>query len=372
MREPARLWVQVTKYPKYACADDPGCGIVSPERPTSLVEGNRYDTSVAAAIIEAKWAIYLPIYRQQDLFASSGWTPSRSTLLNLICQSEFVLQPLADYMTQLVKQDVGIGLDETSCRMLLPKDIPPIIPGDLKSKRLAEKVTEARRKGEKSVLGKMWAYSGLHHAPYNIFDFRVSRHRDGPEEFLKTSRCKVQADCFSGNLSVVLQSDGRLEFVACWSHARRKVEAATTYTEQADRLLELIQALYDIETRAKEMSWQDRGALRQRESTVVLSAIKKLLDSPALNDLLPKSDFAEAVQYLRNHWDALNAYVTDGRIPADNNLVEYLMRQVALGRKAWRAPDVPSRTSGRSLSRDALLAMFEEPWPSGRPSVSRE
>ena len=219
--------------------------------------------------------------------------------------------------------------------MRLSKEIPEIIPGDAKSKRLAEKVAEARRKGQKSLLGKMWAYSGLHHAPYNIFDFRVSRHRDGPEEFLKTSRCKVQADCFSGNLSVVLNSDERLEFVACWSHARRKVEAATTYTDHADRLLQLIQALYDIETRAKEMSWQDRGALRQRESTVVLAAIKKMLDSPALNDLLPKSDFAEAVQYIRNHWDALNAYVTDGRIPIDNNLVEHLMKQVALGRKAW-------------------------------------
>ena len=73
-------------------------------------EGDRYDTSIAATVIEAKWAIYLPIYRQQDLFASSGWTPSRSTLLNLIRQAEFVLESLADYMTQLVRQDMGIGL----------------------------------------------------------------------------------------------------------------------------------------------------------------------------------------------------------------------------------------------------------------------
>lgn len=51
--------------------------------------------------------------------------------------------------------------------------------------------------------------------------------------------------------------------------------------------------------------------------------------------MLPKSDFAEAVQYIRNHWEALNAYVYDGRIPIDNNQVEQLMKQVALGRKAW-------------------------------------
>jgi transposase len=335
MRDPPRLWVLRKKYPKYACPTDPSCGIASPERPTSLVEGNRYDTSIAAAVIEAKWAIYLPIYRQQDLFASSGWTPSRSTLLNLIRQSQFVMEPLANYMTKLVQQDIGIGLDETSCRMLLPKDIPRVIPGDSKSMRLAEKVAEARAAGKKSLVGKMWAYSGLCEAPYNIFDFRVSRHRDGPDEFLKTSRCKVQGDCFSGNTSVVLQSDGRLEFVACWSHARRKVEAATSYEKEANQLLRMIQALYDIETRAKDMNWKEREELRVRESSVVLTGIKKWLDNPAMYRILPKSDFAEAVRYIRNHWAALNMFVRDGRIPIDNNDVEQLMKQVALGRKAW-------------------------------------
>ncbi len=335
MRDPPRLWVLRKKYPKYACPTDPSCGISSPERPTSLVEGNRYDTSIAAAVIEAKWAIYLPIYRQQDLFASSGWTPSRSTLLNLISQSQFVMEPLADYMTKLVQQDMGIGLDETSCRMLLPKDIPQAIPGNAKSRRLAEKVAEVRAAGKKSLLGKMWVYSGLYDAPYNIFDFRVSRHRDGPDEFLRTSRCKVQGDCFSGNTSVVLQSDGRLEFVACWSHARRKVEAATSYQKEANQLLRIIQALYDIETRAKEMHWKQREQLRARESSIVLAGIKKWLASPVLNRVLPKSDFAEAVRYIRNHWVALNVFVSDGRIPIDNNYVEQLMKQVALGRKAW-------------------------------------
>ncbi len=130
MREPARLWVQRTKYPKFACLSSPKCGIASPERPTSLVEGNRYDTSIAAAIIEAKWTIYLPIYRQQDVFASSGWTPSRSTLLNLISQTQFVMSPLFEYMVKSVQRDICIGLDDTSCRMLMPKDIPDVIAGD--------------------------------------------------------------------------------------------------------------------------------------------------------------------------------------------------------------------------------------------------
>jgi len=335
VREPPKLYVILTKYPKLACSGNPQCGIASPERPTSLVEGNRYSPSIAAAIIEAKWANYLPIYRLQDIFASSGWTPSRSTLLNLITQAAFVVSPLVAYMTRRVQQDIGVGLDDTSCRMLLPKEIPQIIPGDAKSKRLAEKVAEARAAGKDSLLAKMWVYSGLHDARYNIFDFRVSRHRDGPNDFFMSSRCKVQGDCFSGNTSVVIHSDQRLEFLACWAHARRKVVEASTYQAEADTLLHMLQALYDIETRAAEMTWQQRQQLRSRESSVVLAAIKKWLDSPVVADILPKSDFAKAIGYLRNHWQALNAYVHDGRIPIDNNRVEQLMKQVALGRKAW-------------------------------------
>jgi transposase len=334
-RVPAELYVEVVKYPKFVCDGEAKCGVVSPERPTGLVEGNRYDTSVAAAVIEAKWSHYMPIYRQQDIFAGSGWIPSRSTLQNLVSNSVFVITPFMDHMRRRAQGDTAVGIDETSCRMLLPREDPPVIPGDLKNQRLREKIQETRDKGEDSLLAKMWVYSGLDSAPYNIFDFRVSRHRDGPDEFFASSRCKVQGDCFSGNLSVVIQSDERLEFVACWSHARRKVVDAVTYKAEAETLLGMIQALYDIETRGKELSWQDREALRQRESIPVLDTIRKWLDSLAMREILPKSDFAEAVRYINNHWEALTVYARDGHIPIDNNQVEQLMKQVALGRKAW-------------------------------------
>ena len=333
--ESPKAYVEVRRYPKFACEADRKCGVASPERPTGLVEGNRYSPSVAAAVIDYKWGQYVPIYRQQDIFAASGWTPRRSTLLNLVTAVEFAVDPFIAYMTDQVQQDIGVGIDETSCRMLLPQVAPGVDPQDPKSVRLAEKVREARAKKEKSVLAKMWVYSGLHRAPYNIFDFRVSRHRDGPDEFFRNSRCKVQGDCFSGNTSVVLHSAGRLEFVACWSHARRKVVEASTYSEQSEQLLGMIQALYDIETRATELPYQERQRLRARESTVILASIRKWIDSPVVADVLPKSDFAEALRYIRNHWAALNAYVEDGRVPIDNNSVEQLMKQVALGRKAW-------------------------------------
>jgi len=45
-------------------------------------------------------------------------------------------------------------------------------------------MSEAVEKLPKFLDAKMWAYSGSEDRPYDIFDFRVSRDRDGPAGFL--------------------------------------------------------------------------------------------------------------------------------------------------------------------------------------------
>ena len=70
--ERPKLKVRVTLIPKFACVKSPECGVTEAIRPEGLVEGNRYDTSVAAEIVADKFSYHLPIYRQQDLFAGSG------------------------------------------------------------------------------------------------------------------------------------------------------------------------------------------------------------------------------------------------------------------------------------------------------------
>ena len=167
------LYVLVKKYPKYACPGNPECGIASPERPTSLVEGDRYDTSVAATIVEAKWFHHMPMYRQQDQFAGSGWTPRRSTLSNIVSQVDFVASPLVEFMTKLVQQDIGVGIDDTTCRMLLPNTIPAATPGDAKSRRLAEKIAEAARRGRRQPAGQDVGLLGP--APGALQHLRLSR-----------------------------------------------------------------------------------------------------------------------------------------------------------------------------------------------------
>jgi hypothetical protein len=181
----------------------------------------------------------------------------------------------------------------------------------------------------------MWAYRPFE-LPFNVFDFTVSRHRDGPDEVLKDYSGTLMADCWSGFQKIELRSDARIVRGACWSHARRKVfDARGNAPRQSAVLLAMIRELFDIEDRGKPFTAEERRALRGRESRPVLDRIRAYLESDAVAGALPKSSFAEAVGYIRNHWDALNVYVTDGRMPIDNNEVEQLMKQVALGRKNW-------------------------------------
>jgi transposase len=332
---PPQLRVRVTKYPVLACENEPQCGVASPERPTSLVEGNRYDTSVAAQVIAGKYGYHLPIYRQQDYFAGSGWVPARSTLLNLLVAAAFVIEPLIASFRRAVLGDSVLGTDDTTVTLLLPKDVPRPIAGDAKSIRIHEVLTEAVKENKRSITARMWAYRGVT-VPLNVFDFTVSRHRDGPDAFLEDYCGKLMADCYSGYQGIELRSEGQVQRGACLAHARRKVfEARESYPLESSLLLAHVQQLYAIEGRGTELSPEQRRALRQREAVPVWESMRTWLESPAARAVLPKSKFGQALAYLRNHWEPLRLYLTDGTMPIDNNDTEHLMKQVAIGRKNW-------------------------------------
>ena len=333
--ERPKLRVRVTRYPKYACTQESRCGVASPERPTGLVEGDRYGTGVAAEIITGKYGYHLPVYRQQDLFAGSGWTPSRSTLLNILTAAAFVIEPLIAHFRRAVLADDIVGTDDTHVTLILPQTIPKPDPNDPKSQRAYEVLSKAATEKRRSVKARMWAYRGIT-VPLNVFDFTVSWHRDGPEILLADFQGILQADCYAGYEGIALGSEGRIRRAACVAHARRKVfDAKESYPLESAVVLAKFQTLYDIEDHAKAMSPDGRLELRQSAAVPVWNELEAWLDSEAAMRALPKSQLGKAIGYIRNHWKPLQTYLTDGRIPIDNNEVEQLMKQVALGRKNW-------------------------------------
>jgi hypothetical protein len=106
----------------------------------------------------------------------------------------------------------------------------------------------------------MWAYRGVN-LPLNLFDFTVSRHRDGPDLMLAEFMGTLLADCYSGYQGITLRSDGRIRRAACNAHARRKFFAAREVypLEQPDAKF---QQLYDVEDRAKTWSTERLALVR--------------------------------------------------------------------------------------------------------------
>lgn len=334
---PASYTVLVRKYKKYACSGRPECGIASPERPTGIVEGDKYDTSVAAQIISHKFAYHLPLYRLQDMFGGSGWTPSRSTMLNILIGCHFIIEPLLAYFRQTLLDDAIVACDDTGVTLLYPKVPPDFDLNDPKQKRIAEVYAKALEEKKPSINAKMWAYRGAN-VKLNVFDFTVSRHRDGPDLFFENYSGTILGDCWHGFGAIAAESDGAILRAACNSHARRKFEDAGDYPADRRKWMQWFQDVFDVETEAKDVPDEQCMALRHAKAKPVWELMRAELDS--IDDrteqvVLPKSDLRKALNYLRNHWTELTRYLDDPKLAIDNNECEQLMKQVAVGRKNW-------------------------------------
>ena len=332
----AELRVRVNKYAKYAHPVDKTQGIVSPERPTGLVDGDRFDASIGVEVVGAKYFYHMPFYRQQDWFAGSGWTPSRSTLANIEASVEFALRPLAEYLRCFMKQDTCIGCDDTGMLLITPEVVPDL-SGHPRGDRISEVLAKAIADKKPSINANMWGYYASR-LPVVAFDFTVSRHRDGPDDVLSDFEGFLLGDCWSGFQKIEMRSDLRIEFAACWAHARRKIdECRSAFPIQVAKLESMIRMLYDIEDQIKTLDDAERLARRQSLSRHVLGLIEQYLESEAMSikQVLPKSNLGLAAAYVRRHWEALNRFTEDATIPIDNNDCEQLMKRVATGRKNW-------------------------------------
>ena len=119
---------------------------------------------------------------------------------------------------------------------------------------------------------------------------------------------------------------------------RKFFEARDNHPLLASQFLALYQQLYDVEDRARALSPADRQSLRAAEAEPIWQRLRERLDSDAAKQVLPKDKIAEALGYFRNHWDALRQYLSDGRLPIDNNEVEQLMKQVRAPPLRWSRP----------------------------------
>jgi transposase len=307
--EPGKLSVLKHIYPKYACS----CckdGVTSAEPAANPIEGGLPGPGLCAYVIVSKFSDHLPLYRQQDSLARHGVFLARSTLCGWLAQCGALMQPLVEFMQGRVVSSPVINADETTV---------PVLDRTRTSTRT----------------GYFWVYLSPGGHGYTVYNYRDSRSRDGPAEFLKDFRGYLQTDAYASYESVVLESAGRIIPVGCWAHARREFfDARLNQPREAHYVLGLVAQLYDIEDEIRLASSDERLATRQKRSVSILDRLEAFLREQR-GDALPKTQYGKAIGYALNHWPELRRYTENGVLEIDNNTSERTLRLCAIGRKNW-------------------------------------
>jgi transposase len=306
---PARIVRHEIIRPKLACRCGKAGVSIAPLPPRVVAQGLP-GASLVAHVLLSKYADHLPLYRQQQQFERLGVSFPRSTLNDWVEQGASWLQPIVREMKRQLLQGDYVQVDETPVRVQDP---------DVKGK---------------CATGWLWVMG----APPGdvIFEFHPGRGKEFAQQLLEDFKGYLQRDGYGVYGSLARDKLGLVP-VGCWAHARRKfIDAIEDQREQAMPLVDEVRKLYVVEShaRAEGLTAEQRHQLRQETSGPILAALKPLLQS-AQDRNLPQSPIGKAARYCLGEWEALNRYLSDGRLEIDNNLTENAIRPSAIGKKNW-------------------------------------
>lgn len=306
--EPAKFYIK--RYIRYKYAAKNGEGVRIADLPERVIDKGIPGAGLLAMILTGKYADHLPLYRQKQIFARENIQIPSSTIEGWTKEALIKLQPLYDQLVFDTKSKGYLQVDET-----------PI------------KVLDSDKKGA-THQGYYWVYR----APLDntvLFDYSPTRGGIAAVPMLGNFKGYLQTDGYA-----VYEKYGKKKEVthlACWAHARREFEKALDNDKiRAEKALLMIQKLYAVERQAKQdnLSSGQIKELRLAESLPVINGLGKWIFEEIKNTL-PKSQIGKAMAYAYARWDALSAYLYDGNLQIDNNLIENAVRPIALGRKNY-------------------------------------
>jgi hypothetical protein len=220
------------------------------------------------------------------------------------------LQPLVDALRDELLGQPVLHADETPLPMLKP----------------------GNGKTHKSYL---WSYCStpLSAMKAVVFDYAEGRGGKHDVQFLDRWRGTLVCDDFKGYN--VLFASGITE-AGCMAHARRRFHElwANHSSQIAGEALDQFKRLYAVEEAVTALDDQQRLEIRQQQAVPIADTLHQWL--LAQRTRVPDgSATAKAIDYSLNRWAALTHYLSDPRVPIDNNWVENQIRPIALGRKNW-------------------------------------
>lgn len=297
--------------PRLACR---GCeAVVQAPAPSLPIERGLPGPGLLAQVLVSKYCDHVPLYRQARIYARAGVDIGRGTMMGWVGKAAWLLRPLAERIGAHVFAAAKLHADDTP--------LPVLAPGTGRTKT-----------------GRVWVYvrddraSGDATPPAVAFFYSPDRKGLRPAEHLKDYAGFLQADAYAGYDR--LYAAGRIVEVGCWAHARRKVFDVFEATKSpiAETALEWVKRLYAVEARIRGQPPDLRHAVRRAETVPLLGRLRSWLVEQRAK-LPPRGGLSLAFGYILGHWEALCRFTTDGRLEADNNAAENLLRGIALGRK---------------------------------------
>jgi transposase len=312
---PAQLRVRVTRRPRYACR---ACeqGVVQAPAPERPIDGGLATEAMVAHVLISKYCDSLPLYRQSKMLARQDIALDRSTLSNWVGRACWWLTPLYDLVVSTALSSDKLFADDTT--------LPVLDPGRGKTK-----------------LGRLWCYAvddrpwrGPGH-PVAAYVYSEDRKAMRPAAHLAGFRGVLQVDGYSGFKRLAGdRTDDSVRLAFCWAHLRRPFYQffESTKSPLAAHLLARIRELYAIEAAIRGYPAKHRQEVRQARSRPIVEALQAWLQEQ-LPRVSGASDLAKAMRYALHHWPGLVAFLDDGRIEMDTNVVERAIRPHTLTRK---------------------------------------
>uniref|UniRef100_UPI003F49587C IS66 family transposase n=1 Tax=Ensifer adhaerens TaxID=106592 RepID=UPI003F49587C len=315
---PPKFRAIVTRRPKYAFRGRDG--VVRALAPAHLIESGLPTERLLAYIAVSKYADGLPLYRQEAIYLRDGVEVSRSLMAQWMGHLGFELQMVADYILERVKEGERVFADETT--------LPTLAPG-------SGKTTKAW----------LWAYA-RDDRPYSgtsppmvAYRFEDSRGADCVARHLAGFSGILQVDGYSAYTSlaktrVKAGSNETIQLAGCWAHLRRKFYDLhiSGVSQAATESIVAMTELWKLEDKVRGKNAESRAARRQEESAAIVASLFELWEKE-LGKVSGKSKTAEAIRYALTRREALECFLTDGRIEIDSNIVERAIRPQTITRK---------------------------------------
>lgn len=315
---PALLRVIRTIRPKYACRRCQG-DVTQAPAPARVMDGGMATTALVAHVVAAKFAWHLPLYRQSQILAGHGVTIDRGTLGGWVARAAWWLKPLHARLLSFIQAQPRVFCDETP--------LPRLDPGRGRTKvcQLWAQVIDDRN----------WQGPA---PPAVGYVFTEGRGVDDLQTHLGRFSGVLQVDGYGAYKALAKRrrksNTAPLQLAFCLAHARRKFTDVfkTTQSKAALEIIGMIAEIYRVEARIRGMSAEARLLTRRADSAPLMTALKGQL-AQLQADVSAQSSIGKAAAYSLGHWPGLTAFLDDGRIEVDNNIVERAIKPVCLTRK---------------------------------------